>query len=43
LSTGVLLARLAPNWFALLNGGRLVSIGSARPVAVPTGTLDRAL
>jgi hypothetical protein len=43
LSTGLLLARLAPNWFALLNGGRLVSIGSARPVAVPTGTLDRAL
>ena len=43
LSAGVLLARLAPNWFALLNGGRLVSLGSARRVLGPTATLDRAL
>lgn len=43
LSSGVLLARLAPNWFALLNGGRLAAIGGPKRPAALTGTLDRAL
>ena len=43
LSTGRLLARLAPSWFALLNGGRLVSFGRPNRVLPQAPALERAL